>query len=150
MRNIEIVSASAGTGKTHTITEDLAARIGSGVAMPAKIVATTFTKKAAAELQKRARQCLKQKSDECRDAGRERDADELSRKGRDLQAARIGTIHSVCLGLIEDFAFEAGLAPGLRILDSEEAENLCDKVLSEVLTDEQIRLAFRSMDPMAG
>ncbi|MHC5062944.1 MAG: UvrD-helicase domain-containing protein [Planctomycetota bacterium] len=135
---VELVSASAGTGKTYTITTDLAQRVISDAVRPVKVLATTFTVKAAAELQQRARQVLLEASEQRRAEGKQAEAARLRDKARDLQAARIGTIDSVCLGLVEDHAFEAGLSPGLRILDSDEAQRLLGKVLGEALSTSDI------------
>ena len=83
---IEIVSASAGTGKTHRLTGDLVKALLDGSARPEGVVAITYTVKAAAELESRIR-------------GR------LLEEGRADLAARvrdgyIGTIHSVCQRLL--------------------------------------------------
>ena len=44
-----LINASAGSGKTHTLTHDIAERIKGGL-QPSQLIATTFTTKAAAEL----------------------------------------------------------------------------------------------------
>jgi len=100
---IEIISASAGSGKTHRLTEILLGSLESGAARPEAIVAVTFTTKAAAELQERARRFLVE-SDRPEDAQR-------------LAASRISTVHSVCGGLLSEFAFDMGLSPEQNILD---------------------------------
>ena len=46
---VDIVVASAGTGKTFRLVEEIGAAIAAGAA-PGSILATTFTNKAAAEL----------------------------------------------------------------------------------------------------
>ena len=50
---ITFISAGAGSGKTHRLTELLHHELTSGSVRPAGIMATTFTKKAAAELRER-------------------------------------------------------------------------------------------------
>jgi len=52
---IEIVSASAGSGKTHRLAEILALAVEGGHVRPEAVVATTFTNRAAAELMERVR-----------------------------------------------------------------------------------------------
>jgi len=52
--NITVISAGAGSGKTYNLTERMVEMLGKGV-RPSAIIATTFTKKAAAELQERVR-----------------------------------------------------------------------------------------------
>ena len=120
---IEIVSASAGTGKTYAITERLKEALLSGQARPEAVVVTTFTRKAAAELRERTRKSLL-------DAGRL----DLARR---LGAARIGTVHSVCGGLVDDLALELGLPPGLRILEGDAAGRELNRALSKAASPEQ-------------
>ena len=57
MENINLIKASAGSGKTHRLMELLSEKISAGVS-PEGLLATTFTVKAAAELQSRIRQEL--------------------------------------------------------------------------------------------
>lgn len=119
---IRIITASAGSGKTTRLTGVLGEAIASGRARPEGTIAVTFTKQAAAELAERARgELLK--------AGRGLDAHRLL-------AARIGTVNSVCGALVQDFAFELGLSPALRILDEEGAEVEFRRVLGHVATTE--------------
>ena len=47
---IEIISASAGTGKTHRLAEILVSAVEGDRVRPEAVVATTFTNRAAAEL----------------------------------------------------------------------------------------------------
>src|SRR5688500_1640308 len=108
MTDINIVSASAGSGKTYRLTEILEAAVVDQSVRAHAVLATTFTNKAAAELQERVRVRLLA-------AGRTVDAQHLS-------AARIGTVNSVCGRLVSDFAFDLGLSPELRVLDEEPAE----------------------------
>ncbi|MBK6429173.1 MAG: UvrD-helicase domain-containing protein [Blastocatellia bacterium] len=95
----EIISASAGTGKTYRLAGLLLGTIRSGTARPEAVVATTFTNKAAAELRERVRRRLLS-------AG-------LADEARRLRAARIGTVNGICGQLVSDFAFELGLPPDL-------------------------------------
>jgi ATP-dependent helicase/nuclease subunit A len=56
--NIRVITASAGSGKTTKLSKVLDEAIGSGRVRPEAIVATTFTREAAAELVERARERL--------------------------------------------------------------------------------------------
>lgn len=119
--NIRIVTASAGTGKTYRLTEELDRAIDSGRARPDAIIATTFTTQAAAELIERARARLL-----C--AGRARDAQRLL-------AARIGTVNSVCGALVAELAFELGISPHVRVLDEAAAEIELRRALARVVSE---------------
>ena len=118
--NIRIITASAGSGKTYRLTQELDRAIASGKVRPAGIVATTFTKQAAAELIERARTRLLQ--------------NQRGLEAHQLLAARIGTINSICGSLVTDFAFELGLSPELRVLDEAAAELEFRRALARVVS----------------
>lgn len=125
--NIRIVTASAGTGKTTHLSRLLSEQVQSGATRPEAIVATTFTKQAAGELMNRARSELLRQGQ-----GRAAEA---------LLTARIGTVNSVCGGLVTDFALELGLSPELRVLDEDAAELELIRALSvavDAITSEKL------------
>lgn len=125
---IEIIAASAGSGKTYRLAEILREALVAGEARPEKVVAVTFTIKAAAELEERARRFLIE-NDRAEDAHR-------------LAAARIGTVHGVCSNLIADFALELGLSPELSVLDEASSAAALKAAFSRVVSAErQERLA---------
>ena len=99
---LRVVTAGAGTGKTHRITAEITDAVAAGLAAEA-LLATTFTRKAAAELQERVQAALAK--------GGYRDA------SVQLPEAMIGTVNSVCGRLLAEFALEAGLPPSLAVLD---------------------------------
>ena len=57
MKKIKLIKAGAGSGKTYTLTDRIYRDIQSGIA-PESLWATTFTVKAANELQQRIREKL--------------------------------------------------------------------------------------------
>ena len=116
--SITFVSAGAGSGKTYRLTEILYSRLSSGAVRPSGVIATTFTKKAAAELRERARSHLMAKGAFALAAA--------------LDYARIGTVNSVCGNLLVRFAFEAGLPTEQRVLSEPEAKLLLDQALGSV------------------
>lgn len=103
---VGIVTASAGTGKTYDLTSRVEAEIAAGRA-PERIVASTFTIKAAEELRERARERLL-------GAGK---VDAAVR----LLGARISTINGVNGGLVKEFAFGLGLSPIVDVIDENSA-----------------------------
>ena len=123
--NIELLSAGAGSGKTYTITGKLADLLREGI-RPSGIIATTFTRKAAAELQDRVRVRLLE-------AG-------LTEAANALGSALIGTVHSVGTRLLQRFAFEAGVSPLVEIIADGDEQRLFNESLSQVLTEEKIEL----------
>jgi len=124
--SVEIVSASAGTGKTWRLSHDLAAALLDGTARPEGVVAVTYTVKAAGELASRIRGVLLE-------------------KGRPDLAARVrdgylGTIHAVCQRLLREFALPAGLSPWLEPIPDSERRHLFDRALSQVVAGKESRL----------
>ena len=107
MKNIDLIKASAGSGKTHRLMELLSEKIAAGV-NPEGLLATTFTVKAAAELQSRIRQ-------------------ELLKGGNPEMASRvfdglIGTVNGVCGQILSEYAIESGLSPALDVLPEDNAD----------------------------
>ena len=109
-----IVEAAAGTGKTTALVNRIVAVIASGRAALDRIVAVTFTEKAAGELKLRLRAEIEHaRSDAAHfdDISRQRLTDAL----RQLEEARIGTIHSFCADLLREYPVEAGVDPMFEV-----------------------------------
>lgn len=130
--NITFISAGAGSGKTHRLTQLLHQELKNGVD-PAGTIATTFTRKAAAELRERVRGYLLQENE--------------ARLANAIGQARIGTVNSVCGELLQRFAFEAGLSPSLRVMEEAQSALLYQQAIEAAMTDAHIEeihsLAYR-------
>lgn len=124
MANLKIISAGAGSGKTYRLTNEMVDLLKQGV-RPSGIIATTFTKKAAAELQERVRVSLLEE-------GMTAEADELTN-------ALIGTVHGLGVKLLRRFAFEAGVSPQVDIIADEDHQVMFNQSLSTVLTEERVQ-----------
>lgn len=122
--NITFISAGAGSGKTHRLTELLQEELTVRAVRPAGVIATTFTRKAAAELRERVRAHLLQQ-------GRFALASAMGQ-------ARIGTVNGVCGQLVARFAFEAGLSVEQQVLEEAQAERLLDRAIDAVLDETQM------------
>ncbi len=103
---VGVVMASAGTGKTHTLTERIEIDVAAG-RDPARVVATTFTVKAADELRERARGRLLSRGD--------------AANAVRMLGARVGTVNGVCGGFVKEFAFGLGLSPIVEVIDQDGA-----------------------------
>ncbi len=135
------VSANAGTGKTKVLTDRLLRLLLSGVP-PESVVAITFTRAAAAEMENRLFAELAGWAAEADAAVTRRIADLTGEAPPNPAAAaaaarrllvqvlecpggiRIQTIHAFCQSLLASFPLEAGLAPHFRALDDLEAAAL--------------------------
>ena len=93
---LEIVRAGAGSGKTTDLCETVAVAVLGGLDA-SRILATTFTKKAAAELKGRIQARLL--------AGLDDDTAVAHRQADRLDLAAIGTIHSVAHRLLSRTRF---------------------------------------------
>lgn len=116
---VDTIIASAGTGKTYTLVEDICAAIRDGL-LPGRLLATTFTKKAAAELAGRLRAALIR--------------DGMPEGAAELLSARIGTVNGVCGSLISEFAFELGRSPTAEVITEDRQSATFAKAVGPVMT----------------
>src|SRR3990170_339292 len=93
-KNLQVI-ACAGAGKTEFVSKRIAYLISKGFAKPENIVAFTFTERAAEELKFRIRQRIR----------------ELIGHQPDVGDMYVGTIHSFCFKLLQDFV------PKYRVFD---------------------------------
>ncbi|MCA9619378.1 MAG: UvrD-helicase domain-containing protein [Myxococcales bacterium] len=109
-----VVEAAAGTGKTTELVGRLVALLRGGHATLERVVAVTFTDKAAGEMKLRLRAGLERarSDEETTDEERGRLADALEA----LETANIGTIHSFCLDLLRERPVEAAVDPAFEVL----------------------------------
>ncbi len=117
-----LVEAAAGTGKTTVLVERLVAVLQRGSTRVDRVVAVTFTRKAAGELKLRLRHAL--------DEARAADADEqghLEHALARLEEAHIGTIHSFCAQILRERPVEAGIDPAFEEVDEDAAASLFDR-----------------------
>jgi len=130
-----LVEAAAGTGKTTVLVERVVAVLASGLTTVDKIVAVTFTRKAAGELELRLRQELDNARAEETGERRERLSDAIAR----LEEASIGTLHSFCAEILRARPVEAGIDPAFVELDEEQERVLFERVFRSFL-EEQLEL----------
>lgn len=122
--SLKIISAGAGAGKTTSLSKEIINVVQQNIA-PEKIVATTFTKKAAEELIERIRL-------------------ELLKSGKTDEASRIldgyvGTMNSVFGRLIKEFALEIGLSPEQNILEDSEALLLFNSIAFQAIQKYEVQ-----------
>ena len=110
------VIAGPGSGKTRVLVERFAWLVEQG-ADPEKILAITFTEKAANEIKGRLAK---------RFAGRK----DLREK---LERAQVSTIHGFCHAVLRQYALQAGLDPQFEVLEEAAAEAERRKAMEETL-----------------
>jgi len=138
-----VVTAGAGTGKTRTLVARYLALLADGLPLRS-VVAITFTRKAAREMRNRVRG----------EARKYLERDDLSAEERqrwqglysELDAARIGTIHSLCTEILRSHPAEARVDPRFEVLEEGQTNILRGRAVDEALAwaadDEQAVTLF--------
>jgi ATP-dependent helicase/nuclease subunit A len=141
-----VVEAAAGTGKTTVLVGRIVNLICTGKAQLSQVVSVTFTEKAAGELKLRLRERLEDARQATSDpviSGRLIDA------LKQLEIARIQTIHGLCSDLLREFPVEARVDPQFQVTSATETKAILNRVFSrqfqEVIQDppEGIRRLLR-------
>src|SRR5580704_14461626 len=138
------VAANAGSGKTKTLVDRVARLLLTG-SRPEAILCVTYTKAAAAEMQRRLFKELGSWA-VMEDAPLRAKLLALEEPGRDLPRARalfaraletpggikITTIHAFCEKLLRRFPLEAGVSPGFTVLEDAAAREVSDKAREDL------------------
>ncbi|MBI5188485.1 MAG: UvrD-helicase domain-containing protein, partial [Nitrospirae bacterium] len=120
-----IISSPAGSGKTEKLARRYVSLLLGGSEIE-KILAITFTEKAAAEMKERILRILEKENPELFLAIQEK-----------IPLMRISTIHSFCLKLLKRFSIELGLDPSLDVMDEFNASLLWSESVYESLIEEK-------------
>ncbi len=111
-----LVLAGAGTGKTTVVAHRIAHLMEERGVRPDRILAVTFTNKAAREMRER--------------VGRT--------SGRDPRLLDIGTFHAICGRLLRRYGQPLGLDPGFVIYDEADQLQLIRRLMAELAIDSQV------------
>jgi ATP-dependent helicase/nuclease subunit A len=131
--HVRFISAGAGSGKTYRLTQELEHALVRERIDPSRVIGTTFTVKAAAELRERVRERLIASG-------------QMTLASRCAQAL-IGTVHSVAERLLKRFAFELGLSPELSVASLEDCAGFFHHALDDILAPDPA--AVRRMNGVA-
>jgi ATP-dependent helicase/nuclease subunit A len=116
-----IVEAAAGTGKTTELVNRILRVLETGRAEITRIVAVTFTEKAAGELKLRIREALENRRVEAQDTTVEERIENALAK---LEEAHVNTIHGFCAELLRERPVEASIDPLFDVLTETQADRL--------------------------
>ena len=111
-----LVLAGPGSGKTRVLTHRIAYLIEALGIAPYRILAVTFTNKAAREMRERTERIL----------------------GGRLQGVTIGTFHSVCARILRQDGERIGLSRGFVIYDSGDQRNIIRTALRQLNLDDKL------------
>jgi DNA helicase-2/ATP-dependent DNA helicase PcrA len=114
-----LILAGAGSGKTRVLTRRIAYLVRHKGISPGRILALTFTNKAAGEMRDRIGHLLRMP----------------------LGGLWIGTFHSICLRWLRRHPQEAGYRPGLTVFDTDDQRTLMRRLLREEGFAEEARRA---------
>jgi ATP-dependent helicase/nuclease subunit A len=116
-----LLAAGAGSGKTSVLVERFVRAVREDGVAPGRILAITFTERAAGELRERVRERL----------------GELGKReaARDTEAAFVSTFHGFCARLLRVHPLMAGLDPEFAILDEGLAGRLREQAFRAALRD---------------
>src|SRR5271157_5281045 len=117
-----VVEAAAGTGKTTELVNRIISILAEGRTTMERIVAVTFTDKAAGELKLRLRTGLEEARTQV-GSDRQRRL-HIEEAIAHLEEARAGTIHSFCADLLRERPMEARVDPQFEPLDESAAQQL--------------------------
>jgi DNA helicase-2/ATP-dependent DNA helicase PcrA len=110
-----VVFAGAGSGKTRVITFRVAQLIAAHDVAPWRILAVTFTNKAAGEMRERL----------------------LSLLGEQGAAVQVGTFHATCARLLRRHGESSGISKDFTIYDDQDQQALVKRVLRDLGLDEK-------------
>lgn len=111
-----LVLAGPGSGKTRVLTHRIAYLIRGHHVPPYRILAVTFTNKAAREMRDRIKTLL----------------------GEDLRGLTVGTFHSVCARILREDGERVGLHRGFVIYDTTDQRNIIRTALRQLNLDDKL------------
>ena len=110
-----LIFAGAGSGKTRVLTHRIALLLGERKVAPDRILAVTFTNKAAGEMKTRLERMV-------------------GAAARDLW---VGTFHSMCVRMLRRDGSKAGISPSFAIIDEADQRQLIKDILDDLDYDER-------------
>ncbi len=110
-----LIFAGAGSGKTRVLTHRIALLLGQHRVAPDRILAVTFTNKAAGEMKTRLERMV-------------------GAPARDLW---VGTFHSMCVRMLRRDGSKAGISPSFAIIDEADQRQLIKDILDDLDYDER-------------
>jgi ATP-dependent helicase/nuclease subunit A len=125
------VTAGAGSGKTLVLALRYIEILRRGLAEVGDIVAITFTEKAAKEMRERIRAYCDQEI--AQSVGKPELLKKWRGHKRDLEGARISTIHGLCSRILRENPVEAGVDPEFNVIDENAATILASQVVDDAV-----------------
>ncbi len=128
-----LISASAGSGKTHTMISRLVRLVKEENVNVNQILAVTFTEKSAIDMKEK----LKKALSSCKG-----DKERIYQQIALIPTCDISTLHAFCARLIRSFFFEVGLSPDFAVAD----ESVKNKMQFECI-DKTFKEFYQKKEP---
>ena len=129
-----LISASAGSGKTHTMISRLVRLVAQEDVNVNQILAVTFTEKSAIDMKEK----LKKALSSCKG-----DKERIYQQIALIPTCDISTLHAFCARLIRSFFFEVGLSPDFAVAD----ESVKNKMQFECI-DKTFKEFYQKKEPV--
>ena len=126
MKNTKFVSAGAGSGKTYSLTQEIARMVSEGECKAEQIILTTFTEPAANELREKVRSTLYSKG--------------LYEAAMNIDNAAIGTIHSIAYQFVSRYWYLLGISANVSIMDNEGSKFCISQSLASLPSEADMNL----------
>lgn len=126
MKNTKFVSAGAGSGKTYSLTQEIAQMITEGECKAEQIILTTFTEAAANELREKVRSTLYSKG--------------LYEAAMNIDNAAIGTIHSIAYQFVSRYWYLLGISANVSIMDTEGSKFCISQSLASLPSEADLEI----------
>ncbi len=110
-----LIFAGAGSGKTRVLTHRIAHLLGEMRVAPDRILAVTFTNKAAGEMKSRLQSMV----------------------GAASRELWVGTFHAMCVRILRRDGSRIGIAPGFAVIDDSDQRQLVKEILDDLDYDER-------------
>ena len=123
-----LVSASAGSGKTHVMIERIINLIISEGVNVENILAVTYTKLAASEMKQKLVKAVIKQINEGKDVAR------MKRALSEIPTADISTFHSFCLNLLRTYFYAIGLEPDFSVGEESKIKELSVDAINTVFS----------------
>lgn len=123
------ITAGAGSGKTYSITTEVARRVEEEGLRPEQVIMTTFTKAAAQELREKTKKELANHG--------------LFKEVQQMEHALIGTVHSVANTFLTKYWYLLGITPDAAALEEDELQMFRDESLRGLLKEEDRRFLYQ-------
>ena len=123
-----LVTASAGSGKTHTMIERVKRLILQKNVNVSEILCATFTEAAASDMKSKLKNALSERA-KFDDSGR------VLTQLAQVDGADISTLHSFCAKLIRTYFYEVGVSPDFKIMDDNESDYLRAECMEKTLRE---------------